>query len=273
MTVGPALTAVAGAPVVRARGVGVVVDGSTLLTDVDLEVAAREHLVILGPNGSGKTTLLRVLATFRYPTRGTVELLGHRLGRVDVRALRPRVALVSVGLDPLLDAVPVLGLVAGGVHGLLAPARPGTEDQASRAAAERALAQVGAGHLADRRIDTLSQGERQRVRIARALASGPDLLLLDEPFAGLDLGGRESLLTDPDGPTVVLVTHHLEEIPPAVSRALLLAGGRVTAGGEVADTLTTAAVSTVFGVAVGVTRDAHGRWQARGERGDRSTGW
>lgn len=265
------LRPVAGAPVIDARGVAVVTGDATLLADVDLVLEARQHLVILGPNGGGKTTLLRVLATFLHPTRGQVELLGHRLGRVDVRALRPRVGLVSVALDPLVDDVPVLALVAGGVRGMLAPPRAGTDDPETIAAARRALAQVGAGHLADRRIDRSSQGERQRVRIARALASGPDLLLLDEPFAGLDLGGRESLLADldrlladPGGPTVVLVTHHLEEVPAGIGRALLLAHGRVVAAGEVDEVLTSAQVSAVFGVAVRVTREADGRWLARG---------
>jgi iron complex transport system ATP-binding protein len=265
------LAAVAGTPVVEARGVSVVVGGDTLLDDVSLRLEAREHLAVLGPNGSGKTTLLRVLATYRYPTRGEVTLLGHRLGRVDVRALRPRVGLVSVALDPLVDAVPVLPLVASSRRGATAPAPGILRDAEAVAAAERALAQVGAGHLAGRRVDTLSQGERQRVRTARALASGPDLLLLDEPFAGLDLGGRETLLADldrlladPRGPTVVLVTHHLEELPAGVTRALLLADGAAVGSGPIGEVLTSAQVSAAFGVEVAVGRDASGRWRATG---------
>ncbi|MTV26611.1 ATP-binding cassette domain-containing protein [Nitriliruptoraceae bacterium ZYF776] len=257
------------APVIVARDVGVVTGGATLLDGVDLEVGAREHTAVLGPNGAGKTTLLRVLATYRYPTRGAVELLGHRLGRVDVRALRPRVGFVSVALDPLVAPIAALPLVAGSRIGATFPPAGILEDPAAVAAARRALDRVGAAHLAVRRVDTLSQGERQRVRIARALASDPDLLLLDEPFAGLDLGGREALLADldtlladPDGPTVVLVTHHLEELPTGIRRALLLADGRCAATGRAADVLTSSQVSAVFGVEVEVARDPNGRWRA-----------
>jgi iron complex transport system ATP-binding protein len=266
------VTPAPGPPVLRARGVRVVERGAVLLDGVDVEVAARQHLVVLGPNGAGKTTLLRVLATFRHPTAGTVELLGHRLGRVDVRTLRPRVGLVSVALDPLLAPVAVGRLVAGSVTGTTFPPPSVLADRDAVAAARRALSRVGADHLADRRVDTLSQGERQRVRIARALASDPALLLLDEPFAGLDLGGRERLLADLDrlmaaaeGPTVVLVTHHLEEVPTAVRDALLLAGGRTAAAGPVGEVLTSATVSAVFGTGVRVTRASSGRWSAVGQ--------
>ena len=255
--------------VIRLRGINVTVDGSSILDDVDLEVAAREHLAVLGPNGSGKTTLLRVLSTYRYPTCGEATVLGIRFGHGDLRTLRPRIGFVSTALDHLLhtraDALPLVA--AARIGGTWPP--PGIlDDPTVRAAAERALARVGAGHLADRRVDTLSQGERQRVRIARALAIDPALVLLDEPFAGLDLGGRESLLADldallaePDGPTVVLVTHHLEELPTGIRSALLLRGGRPVAGGAVADVLADAPVSAAFGLAVRVRLDA-GRWSA-----------
>jgi iron complex transport system ATP-binding protein len=272
------LPAVLGAPVVAARGLTVVESANTILADVSVTLQRGEHLAVLGPNGAGKTTLLRVLATYRFPTRGELELLGHRLGRVDVRRLRPRVGLVSVALDPLVDAVPALPLVAGSRRGAILPPRGILDDTEAVDAARRALAQVGAGHLADRRVDTLSQGERQRVRIARALASEPDLLLLDEPFAGLDLGGRETLLADldellaePDGPTVVLVTHHLEELPTGLVRGLLLSSGGALAAGPIDQVLTSAQVSRAFGVAVTVERATDGRWRATGARPD-STG-
>ncbi len=259
------------APVVAARGLTVVESGSAILADVSLRLERHDHLAVLGPNGSGKTTLLRVLATYRFPTRGELALLGHRVGRVDVRRLRPRVGFVSVALDPLIDAVPVLTLVAGSRTGATAPSRDVLADEAAVAAARHALARVGAGHLGDRRVDTLSQGERQRVRIARALVAGPDLLLLDEPFAGLDLGGRESLvadldrlLADPDGPTIVLVSHHLEELPTGITRALLLADGGAVANGPIDEVLTSSQVSAAFGVAVTVARTADGRWRATG---------
>jgi iron complex transport system ATP-binding protein len=268
------LTPVPGAPAVAATGLTVVVGGVTILREVSLEVPVRDHLAVLGPNGAGKTTLLRILGTYRFPTRGHVDLLGHRLGHVDVRALRPQVGTVSVALDPLLEDVAVLRLVAGSASGAIAPPPEVLEDRAAVAAAEEALDRVGAGHLAARRVLTLSQGERQRVRIARALASGPALLLLDEPFAGLDVGARERLLADldrlladPAGPTVVLVTHHLEELPIGVRRALLLAEGRAVAAGPVDEVLTSGTVSGAFATPLAVTRSGDGRWRATGARG------
>jgi iron complex transport system ATP-binding protein len=255
--------------VATARGVGVRRDGSALLRDVDLDVVRGEHVALLGPNGAGKTTLLRVLATELFPTSGEVTVLGTRFGHGDLRELRPRIGFVSLALDRLLDArMTALPLVGAARLGATWPAPGLLDDPVLRAAATRALARVGAGHLAERRVDTLSQGERQRVRIARALAIDPALVLLDEPFAGLDLGGRESLLADlnallseEDGPTVVLVTHHLEELPAAIRRAVLLRDGAVVAAGEVAEVLRDGPVSTAFGVDVEV-RGRAGRWTA-----------
>ncbi|TVR35203.1 MAG: ATP-binding cassette domain-containing protein [Nitriliruptor sp.] len=250
-------------------GIGVTVNGATILDGVDLEVAARGHVAVLGPNGAGKTTLLRILSTYLYPTRGSATVLGMTFGRGDLRELRPRIGFVSVGLDPLTheraDALPLVAVARQG--GLWPP--PGIlDDPELREAALAALARVGAVHLAERRVDTLSQGERQRVRIARALAADPELLLLDEPFAGLDLGGRESLLTDldvllaePDGPTVVMVTHHLEELPTGIVAALLLQGGRAVVGGPADEVLTDRNVSDAFGLPIAVRRAA-GRWSA-----------
>lgn len=255
--------------VARLRGVGVTIDGATILRDVDLDVPAGGHLAVLGPNGAGKTTLLRVLSTYRYPSTGEASVLGTTFGRGDLRALRPRVGFVSVGLDPLVaERAEVLPLVAVARRGGLWPPPGLLRDDDLRAGAERALARAGAGHLAERRVDTLSQGERQRVRIARAIATEPELLLLDEPFAGLDLGGREALLADLDrllaesaGPTVVLVTHHLEELPVGMRRALLLAGGRPVASGPIEDVLRDEPVGRAFGIDVAVhARD--GRFSA-----------
>lgn len=264
-------------PVIELDGVGVTVDGSTILSGVALRLGAGEHLAVLGPNGSGKTTLLRVLSTYRFPTRGSATVLGARFGASDLRALRPRIGFVSTALDPLLrGTAPALALVAASRAGSTWPGPRVLDDADDAAAAERALRRVGAHHLADRRVDTLSQGERQRVRIARALATEPELLLLDEPFAGLDLGGRESLLADLDavlaedgGPTVVLVTHHLEELPTGVRRVLLLRDGEVVVGGPVAEVLTDEHVGRAFGLAVRVRQES-GRWwaSARGDRGD-----
>jgi iron complex transport system ATP-binding protein len=257
------------ADVVSLRDVGITVGGATILDAVDLEVAVGEHLAVLGPNGSGKTTLLRVLSTYRYPTRGEVTILGTRFGHGDLRELRPRIGFVSTALDDLLHVrAAVLPLVAVACRGGTWPPPDVLEDPAVRAAAERALARVGVEHLAGRRVDTLSQGERQRVRIARALAIDPALLLLDEPFAGLDLGGRESLLRDldavlgePEGPTVILVTHHLEELPTGVCRALLLREGCVVASGSATEVLADGPVSEAFDLPIQVRED-EGRWSA-----------
>jgi iron complex transport system ATP-binding protein len=257
-------------PAARLAGVEVRVGAARLLTGVDLEVAAGRHLAVLGPNGAGKTTLLRVLATRRFPSAGTAEVLGARFGAADLRAVRPRIGFVSVAADALDRArARVDHLVAVAPDGGTWPVGdPLAGDPGRAARVVSALARVGIEHLAARRLDTLSQGERQRVRIARALVAGPDLLLLDEPFAGLDLGGRESLLADlgalltaANAPTTVLVTHHLEELPPAVDDAVLLRGGRVVAAGPVAGVLTDAPVSEAFGLAVRVARDG-GRWRA-----------
>ena len=253
--------------VISLDGVGVTVDGATILDGVSLDVHAREHLAVLGPNGSGKTTLLRVISTYRYPTLGTATVLGATFGRTDLRSLRPRIGFVSTALDPLLRSrADARSLVAAATRGATWPPRDILEDTGAVTAAQRALARVGAGHLGERRVDTLSQGERQRVRIARALAVDPELLLLDEPFAGLDLGGRESLLTDLDrllveagGPTVVLVTHHLEELPTGVQAALLLRGGRTVATGPIEAVLTDEQVGAAFGLDVTVGTTA-GRW-------------
>jgi iron complex transport system ATP-binding protein len=253
--------------------VGVQIGGATLLEGVSLRIAQGEHLALLGPNGAGKTTLLRVLATRLYPTRGTVEVLGIRFGRDDLRAARTRIGFVSVALDTLDRArARVDHLVAAAATGSTWPvgdpfaatrARPALRDEV-----DRALGRVGIAHLASRRVDTLSQGERQRVRIARALSLEPALLLLDEPFAGMDLGGRERLLADldrllaePDGPTVVLVTHHLEELPAGVRSAALLRGGRVVAAGTCSDVLTSASVSAAFDLPIEVRHD-RGRYTA-----------
>jgi len=266
-----------GGPAASLAGVRVRVGGATLLDDVSLDVLRGRHLALLGPNGSGKTTILRVLATRLYPSAGEVEVLGIRFGRDDLRLARTRVGLVSVALDALDRArARVDHLVAAAATGSTWPSGdpfaaarsvPGGPDGLATRVAE-ALGRVGITHLAERRVDTLSQGERQRVRIARALSLEPELLLLDEPFGGLDLGGREQLVADldrllaePGGPTVVLVTHHLEELPVGIADVALVRDGSIVADGPVATTLVDATVSATFGLAVTV-RGEHGRYRA-----------
>ena len=231
-----------------------------------------EHVAIVGPNGAGKTTLLRLLAGYRHPTRGEVRVLGEQLGHTDVRVLRRRVGFTSTALHPLLQtSAPAALVVAAGRHGATAhiPGRTDREDDRRRAV--RALSQVGGAHLADRRCRTLSQGEWQRVQIARALVTDPELLLLDEPMAGLDIGGRESLVADldrlmttPDGPTVVLVSHHLEEVPAATRSAVVLADGAVTAAGPIGDVFVREVLSAAFGLSLTVEQ-RDGRWLARSD--------
>jgi iron complex transport system ATP-binding protein len=272
----------AGTVAARLDGVGVRIGGATLLEGVALEVVRGRHLALLGPNGSGKTTILRVLATRLYPSAGDVEVLGIRFGRDDLRLARTRVGFVSVALDSLDRArARVDHLVAAAATGSTWPtgdpfiaagsAPGGTDGLVARV--EQALTRVGIAHLASRRVDTLSQGERQRVRIARALSLEPELLLLDEPFGGMDLGGREQLVADldrllaePDGPTVVLVTHHLEELPVGIADVALVRDGRIVAHGPVAATLDDTNVSAAFGLEVRVRAD-DGRYTAVATRG------
>ena len=239
-----------------------------LLDAVDWVVRPGEHWVVLGPNGAGKTTLMHLAGAMAQPSAGTVEVLGARLGAVDVRALRERIGFVDARLARSLrghhDGLQTV--MTGAFNTIILQVRRLTDEHEERARALMAL--VSASELAGRRFEDCSQGERQRLLLARALMADPELLLLDEPAAGLDLPGREglvaalvSLARDRPALPTVTVTHHLEEIAPSVTHALLLRGGRVLASGPVAEVLTSARVSDCFGVAVdvGVRR---GRWSA-----------
>jgi iron complex transport system ATP-binding protein len=252
--------------------VAVVRDGRAILDDVDWDVGSGERWAVLGPNGSGKTTLLHVAGMRLLPTRGEVEVLGARYGRTDARALRARVALVSGAilrsLRPTLSAHDV---VLTGRHAALEPwwHRYDAEDHAR---ADRLLAESGLGRVSSQEFGVLSEGERQQVLLARALMGEPELLLLDEPAAGLDLGARERLVgrlaalaAAPDGAPLVLVTHHVEEIPPGTTHVALVRAGRIIEAGPAGSVLTSAAVSRCFDVAVTVQRSG-GRWTARARR-------
>jgi iron complex transport system ATP-binding protein len=251
------------------HGVTVQREGVPVLSGIDWRVGVGERWVVLGPNGSGKTTLLQVAAARLWPTSGTVEVLGARLGEVDVRALRPRVALVSAAVTRQLRAeLHARDVVLSALHGALETwwNRYTAEDWEK---ADGLLALGGVSNLGDRPFGVISEGERQQVLLARALMSDPGLILLDEPFAGLDLGAREQLLVrltalaiDPSNPPIVLVTHHCEEIPPGFSHGGLVSGGTLVASGPLADVVTSARVSACFEVAVTVGC-TDGRWWSR----------
>jgi iron complex transport system ATP-binding protein len=258
--------------VISMQAVGVVRDGATLLDHIDWAVDQDQRWVVLGPNGAGKTTLLRVASTRLFPTRGTVDILGERLGAVDVFELRPRIGLSSVALGERIPAKEkARDVVLTASYGMVGRWRE-RYDIWDEVRADTVLAQVGCAHLADRTYGTLSEGERKRVQIARALMTDPEMLLLDEPAAGLDLGGREDLVgrlaavaADPGAPTTVLVTHHVEEIPVGFTHVLLLRSGRVVAAGPLHESMTEASLSDTFGVSLRLDyRDgrfaAHGRF-------------
>ncbi|CCH34502.1 ABC-type transporter [Saccharothrix espanaensis DSM 44229] len=239
--------------VIHMQGVSVRRGKTTLVGDVDWGVELDERWVVLGPNGAGKTTLLRLAAAELHPTKGTLDLLGERVGKTDVFELRPRIGLCSAAIGARIPAEEkVLDLVVSAGYAVLGRWRE-EYDRLDTGRAERLLGQLGIGHLADRAYGTLSEGERKRTLIARALMTDPEVLLLDEPAAGLDLGGREDLVArlselalDPDAPATVLVTHHVEEIPPGFTHALLLREGAIVAQGLLDDVLTEENLSKTF---------------------------
>ncbi len=242
---------------------------STLLDRVTWVVKEGERWVVLGPNGAGKTTLLQVAAAQIHPTGGAVGVLGELVGTVDVFELRPRIGLTSAALA---DRVPrgelVRDVVVSAAYAVVGRWREQYDD-VDHGRARDLLREVGVAHLVDRTFGTLSEGERKRVLIARALMSDPELLLLDEPAAGLDLGGREDLVAtlsnlafDPDAPATVLVSHHVEEIPPGFTHALLLRDGTVVAEGRVEQVLTERNLSATFAMPL-LLRQEDDRWAAR----------
>ncbi|GHF61247.1 ABC transporter ATP-binding protein [Streptomyces griseosporeus] len=254
--------------VLRARQVRVVRDGRPVLQDVSLTVRAGEHWALLGANGAGKSTLLGLLGARFHPTHGTVEVLGRRLGRVDVRELRSYVGHVDPR-HPLTEPLTVRDVVLTGLTNSVAPLPRWRPTPAQEARADRLIGTLGlAGHRTAR-WPVLSQGQRGRTLIARALMPEPRLLLLDEPATGLDLPGRERLLEALDALrrehprlATVLVTHHLEELPAHTTHAVLLREGRVLAHGPAAGVLTGERVGACFGLPLALERH-DGRWSVR----------
>jgi iron complex transport system ATP-binding protein len=255
--------------VIAADRVALIRSGTHLLRDIAWQVELDERWVILGPNGAGKTTLLNLAAARLHPTRGTMYVLGERLGRVDVNELRTRIGLATAGLAERIPGdETVHNVVLTASWAVVGRFREGYE-VIDEVRARALLDQLGVAALADRQFGTLSEGERKRTMIARALMTDPELLLLDEPAAGLDLGGREDLVArlselaqDPDAPALVLVTHHVEEIPPGFTHALLLREGTIVAQGLLGETVTTENLSKTFGMQLQVTYSA-GRFAAR----------
>ena len=257
------------AAVVDLAGVSIVRNGSTLISDITWEVDEADRWVVIGPNGAGKTTLLQVISAQIHPSSGVAGVLGEVLGLVDVFELRPRIGLTSAALaERIPRGERVHDVVVSASYAVLGRWRE-QYDELDHERADELLAQLRIDALAGRTFGTLSEGERKRVQIARALMTDPELLLLDEPAAGLDLAGRETLVNtlgelaqDHYAPASVLVTHHVEEIPTGITHAMLLKGGKIVAAGPLRDTLTAENLTETFDVELSLT-EADGRWTAR----------
>jgi iron complex transport system ATP-binding protein len=244
-----------------------------ILDDITLHIGDDEHWLVLGANGSGKTTLLRIASMYEHPSSGSVRVLGEELGRTDVRTLRARVGYASAALAsqfrPELSAIEV---VMTAKHAALEPWWHRYDDDDRRRAVD-CLERMGVGAHAHDRLATLSSGEQQRVFLARTLMTDPGVVLLDEPSARLDLGGREQLvhalgdlIADPGGPPLMLVTHHVDEVPDGITHALLLREGRAIAQGPIGEALTSTTLSECFEMPLTLERRADGRLTAWANR-------
>ncbi len=255
--------------VLSLSGVSVIRSGNRILNSIDWTVEEGEHWVVLGPNGAGKTTLLQLAAAMTHPSSGTATVLDGVLGKVDLFELRPRIGFASTALARRLPTgETVLDVVLTAAYSVTGRWREVYEDLDIRRA-RRVLAEWRLDQLENRRFGDLSDGEQKRVQIARSVMTDPELLLLDEPAASLDLGAREELLqllggyaTAPGATAIVMVTHHVEEIPPGFDHALLLAGGEVVAAGEIEDVIASDELGAAFGLGLEVER-RNGRFTAR----------
>ena len=256
--------------VLRLSGVTVVRGTTTILDSISWNVQPSERWVVMGPNGAGKTTMMQVCTGYVYPSEGTAKILDQQLGLTNVRDLRSRIGISSAATAALLPpGETVIDAVITGAYGVSGRWREVYETM-DRDRAMDMINQWGLAHLVDRRIGTLSEGERKRVQIARALMADPELLLLDEPAAGLDVAGREDLVSrlatlaaDEMSPSLILVTHHVEEIPPNFTHALLMSNGRISAEGPINEIIKSEPMSDAFGVRLAVEK-ADDRWYAHG---------
>jgi iron complex transport system ATP-binding protein len=244
-------------------GVCVVRDGKQILGPVSFQIDSGQRWVVLGPNGAGKSTLLGVLAARVFPSKGRAVLLDQQIGRVDLSELRTRIGLASPSLDAMIESDELVrDVVLTAAYAIIGRWNE-NYDLWDESRAVALLTTFGVRELGERRYSTLSSGEKKRVMISRALMADPELLLLDEPAAGLDVGGREDLLrrfaefsNDPTAPASVLVTHHIEEIPVGTTHAILLKDGKVAVSGPVQSVITTEHVSAVFGLPIEVTHES-----------------
>ena len=259
--------------VIDFRGAQLRRGGNSLVGPLDWQVELDERWVILGPNGAGKTSLMRMAAASEFPSSGSCRILGELMGKTEVMELRTRIGLSSVALAQRIPGdEKVADIVISAGYSVLGRWREKYDGIDQERAADT-LEAMGAEHLSERTWGTLSEGERKRVLISRALMTDPEMLLLDEPGAGLDLGGREELVSrladlalDPDAPAVVLVTHHVEEIPQGFTHAMLLAEGEVTASGLIEDVITSENLTRTFAQNIVVEQADDGRFFARRSR-------
>lgn len=257
------------ASVLQFSDVSVVRDGNPILDSISLTIDGDERWVVLGPNGAGKTTLLQLAAAIVHPSSGSVQILDDTLGKVDVFELRPRIGFASTALARRIPAdETVLNAVLTAAYSVTGRWNESYEEIDIRRA-KRVLAEWKLGALEERRFGDLSDGEQKRVQIARSVMTDPELLLLDEPAASLDLGAREELLqllggyaSAPQAPAIVMVTHHVEEIPPGFGKALLLRNGAVQAVGPIEEVITSENLSESYGLEL-VVEHRDGRFTAR----------
>ena len=257
------------AAVMEMEGIRRSIDGTPILHGIDWTINEGQRWAVLGPNGSGKTTLARIAALRLHPSQGRLAVLGVELGRADIRPMLPKVGYASASLaDQIRNDLVAADVVMTAKFGALEPWWHEYDDT-DRDSAVAALTRAGVGHLAGQRFGTCSSGEKQRVLIARALMTNPALLILDEPTAALDLGGRERFVEtleriagEENPPAMVLITHHVDEIPPSFEHGLIMTDGLAHAQGSIDSVLTAEVLSTSFGLPLEISH-TNGRWSAR----------